>query len=221
MYRTKRSISTCGCDRRGAVSVKTVAGTAVGLFIVAVGGYYALSGSPEDLLNAEKLGPKEIRIVATKLLMHEDTKIRVRASEKLSAQGAAAVPVLKELGVKNSDLQLRLAVFGVLTGMDADAAAEVVESIFSDSDPQVRQQAVNAAVQLGTPRAVEVMKKALNDPESIVRSTAAGSIGGTGNKGAIPALLTALRDPELSVRKHAARSLKELTGNDYSGQIKR
>ena len=198
------------------MSVKTMGGIIAGLLVMVIGGYFVISGSPEDLLNADKLSPKQIRIVATRLLIHDDVKIRAQASEKLTAQGAAAVPVLKGIGVTDSNLELRLAVFGVLAGMDGNAAADILDSLMTDEDPEVRQRAVSAAGYLSHPRAVAVMTKGLGDQESFVRSTAAGTLGTAGASSAIPALRAALNDPELPVRKHAARSLKELTGHDYS-----
>jgi hypothetical protein len=204
-------------EQRG-VSGKVVASVAI-VIVVLVGGYLISSGSAEDLLSAQKLSPKQIRIVATKLLLHEDVRIRTRASEKLYAQGAAAVPILKDIGLKSSDLKLRLAVFGVLASLDPDAAVEILEEMSRSSDPEVRGQTVRPAAMLKTPRAVAVIEKALTDPDTGVRSSAAGTMGSTGAKSAIPALTTALKDPEFYVRKHAARSLKELTGIDYSSQI--
>jgi hypothetical protein len=201
------------------MSPRIVAGVAVGVIALVIVGYLIFSSSAEDLLDAQKLNPKEIRIVATKLLLHEDVQIRAKASEKLSSQGAAAVPVLKEIGLTDSNLNLRLAVFGVLAGLDADAAVEILEDMSKDPDPEVRRQTINPAAILKTPRAVAVLEKALTDPDPGIRSSAAGTLGFTGSKEAIPSLTAALKDPEFYVRKHAARSLQELTGRDYGKQV--
>jgi hypothetical protein len=200
-------------------SGKIVVGVAVALVLVIIGGYFIFSKSAEDLLNVQKLSPEQIRIVATKLLVHDDVKIRTRASEKLSAQGAAAVPVLKDIGLKRSNTKLRLAVFGVLAGLDTDAAAEILEDMSRDPDPKVRGLAVNPAGLLKTDRALAILEKGLTDPDVNVRSSAAGTLGSTGARSAVPALTSALQDSEFYVRKHAARSLKQLTGADYSRQV--
>jgi hypothetical protein len=205
--------------REKELSSRTIVGVAVGAIAVLVVACFVFSSSAEDLLDANNLSPKEIRIVATKLLLHEDVKIRARASDKLFAQGAAAVPVLKDIGLNDSSMKLRLAVFGVLAGLNADAAVEILEDMSKDSDPEVRRQAINPAAILKTPRAVAVLEKALTDPDPGIRSSAAGTMGSTGSKEAIPALTAALKDREFYVRKHAARSLQELTGKDYSSQV--
>ncbi|UCD28624.1 MAG: HEAT repeat domain-containing protein [Planctomycetota bacterium] len=68
---------------------------------------------------------------------------------------------------------------------------------------------------------VAILIKSLDDPEYHIRSTAAGRLGGTGDKSAVPKLKQALNDPDTKVRRHAARSLRDLTGVDYSDRIKK
>jgi len=92
--------------RRGAVPIKHIAVTAVAVFLVVGVGYTVFSGSAEDLLDKETLTSGEIGRVAEELLLHDDLKIRTRASEKLAAQGDAAVPVLKDLALDTSDSKL-------------------------------------------------------------------------------------------------------------------
>jgi len=191
-----------------------------GLVLALAAVVYWMSGpSPEELLAAESLTPKQIRIVATKLLLHSDPKIRIRASEKLASLGDTAVPVLKEVGLARSDTPLRLAVYNVLALIDAGAAGEILQDMITDSDPEVRRHAVGAASRLRHPRAVAVLEKALSDENIGIRSAAAGSLSRPDAASAIPSLRAALNDPNLSVARHAARSLKALTGRDYSQQI--
>ena len=78
----------CRSDRpRGAVPLKSLVLIAVCLLLVIMSGYWAFSSSTEDLLNLKTLTPQQIRAVATKLLLNDDIKIRVRAGEKLASLG--------------------------------------------------------------------------------------------------------------------------------------
>lgn len=204
------------CQLRGAVPVLTLVVVGLTLLVAVVIGYWTFAGSPEDLLKLQTLTPKQVREVATKLLLHDDPRIRGQASEKLAKQGDAAVPVLKDVGLTQSDPRLRLAVFEILALLAPEAAADVLEDMMNDSDRKIRRRAVGGASRLKHPRGVALLTKALSDPDAGIRSAAAGAFSMIGDQSAVPALKQALNDPDPSVRRHAARALRDITGEDYS-----
>jgi len=206
---------------RGTVSRLTVIiSTAMSILVIGIG-YWIFSPSAEDLLDSDTLTPKQIRAIATKLLIHKDVAIRSKASNKLVSVGQAAIPVLKDIGMTHSDPQIRLAVLEILKLLDAEEAVEIVEDMYNDPDPEVRLLALDGAWQINHPRAVAVLSKAMDDPDESIRSTTAGRLGSMNDKSVIPRLKEALNDPSPRIRRHAARSLENLTGADYSNQIKR
>jgi len=93
--------------------------------------------------------------------------------------------------------------------------------MYNDSDPQVRSIALSGAQHINDPRADAIMIKALDDPDEGIRSGIAGKLGSKGVKSAAPKLIKALDDPNPRVRRHAARSLRNLTGTDYSDRIEK
>ena len=72
---------------------------ALGVVVCAAGavGYRSWSGPETKLLNAKSLTPEQIRQIATRLIIHEDIQVRMKATDRLAQEGAAAVPVLKDL----------------------------------------------------------------------------------------------------------------------------
>ncbi|UCD28626.1 MAG: HEAT repeat domain-containing protein [Planctomycetota bacterium] len=215
-------VSNSGRRLRGAaVQVQTIVITCVGVLAVGTIGYLIFSGSAEDLLDAESLTPKQIRLVTTKLLLHDDLKIRERASEKLLSSGKAAVPILKDVSLTHSEQRLRLAVLGILTRLNADATIEVLHQMIDDADAKVRVVAARATAKLDDPRTIPILEKALEDSDPGVRLIAIGACELREIKSAVPALKRALDDPTSSIRRHAARALEQLTGVDYRDRIKR
>ena len=81
----------------GGMSKKTM--IALGVVVCAAGavGYRSWSGPETKLLNAKSLTPEQIRQIATRLIIHEDIQVRMKATDRLAQEGAAAVPVLKDL----------------------------------------------------------------------------------------------------------------------------
>jgi len=216
------SLSSIGRRRLNAVvEVKTIAMVCVAVLVAVVVGYWIFSDSAEDLLDAESLSPKQIRRVATRLLLHEDLKIRERASKKLFSLGESAVPVLKDISLTHSEQKTRLAVLGILARLDTDATIEVLEHMIDDSETEVRMVAAKTAAKLDDPRTIPVLTKALEDANTGIRNVAIGACETKRIKSAVPALLRALDDPMAGIRRHAARALRNLTGKDYRDRIKR
>jgi HEAT repeat protein len=205
--------------RRGAVSGKGVVIYAAAALLAAGAVSILFFGSYEDLLDKETLSPEEIRLVATELLLHPDIEIRTKASKKLTDQGETAVPVLREVGLATSNASLQMALYICLARLNTDAAMDIVEAMMQSDDHKVRLRAVRSASRIHTPRSVALLEDALKHENDEMRAVAAGTIGRIGPADAVPALRKALNDPNEAVRRHAARSLKELTGQDYSHHI--
>jgi HEAT repeat protein len=184
-------------------------------------GYWIFSESVEDLLDAESLTPEQIRLVTTKLLLHDDLKIRERAGSKLLSLGEAAVPVLKDVSLTHSERKMRLATLGILTRLNVDATMEVVKEMIDDTDAEIRLVAAKTAMKTDDPRCIPILEKAVEDSDSGIRLIAIGACEFREIHSAVPAIKRALDDPVLVVRRHAARALRRLTGVNYRDRIRR
>ena len=187
------------------------------LLVLIGGGVWLLFASrpPIDLLEAQTLGPDEIRRVATRLLVHDDIDLRSAAARKLTEAGDSAVPVLVELALKHPDRILRIAVLEVLRVLDEERTVTVVEQLAIEDDAELRRVAVDIAARLSHRGARDVLVKALDDEDGGVLSTAAGACASKGVRDAVPALKQLLNHPSISVRRHSARALGRLTGKRY------
>src|SRR5207237_534990 len=132
-----------------------------------------LSPRQESLSSVDPLTPAQIRVVATRLLLHDDMKIRSQASSKLLSAGSAAVPVLKDIAVSSSDPKLRLTVLALLTSLDPAGSVGILERMIADPDVEVRGGALRAAAQLGGSQAVPILERRLKDPDPDIRAAAA------------------------------------------------
>lgn len=207
--------------RRAAVPLVQIIGGTVGVIGIGVLGWLIFRTTPEKMLDLDALTPDQVKIVATKLLLDEDIKVRDRASTKLASLGKSAAEPLKEVCLTNSDPKVRLATFEVLMAVDKDASMEVIQKMSSESDVGIRTAAVEAAIRLDDPRTVAVLEKAIKDSDPHIRQTAVGGmITKKDAKNSISALEQALRDDNITTRRHAARSLQMLTGKSYQVQEK-
>lgn len=168
------------------------------------------AGGSTGLLDEAELSEAQIRTVAKDLLIHDDPKIRARASEKLHQQGERAVPVLKAIGVAAGDIALRRAVIGVLVSLDQDAAGQVLDAMMADEDEGIRIYAVRTATTFEHPSARSVLAKGIEDPSPSVRSVATAAAGSAGMTGAAEVLRKAAEDENPAVRRHAERALRDL-----------
>jgi len=191
--------------------------TALLLLVV---GFWIFHTSPEDLLDFDALTPAQIRTVAESCLLHPEMETQVKAHQKLVSLGDTAVPPLKEVGLSNSDVEIKIAVLSVLRVTAPEVGVEIVDSIGHDPDSAVRGAVLQEVVRLRHPRAAEILQKALNDPDAGVRNSAAGLLSQVEGKGVVSSLEKVLKnDPDLAVRQHAARSLQQRTGRDHSNLV--
>ena len=205
----------------GSRKIWLVGGTGASVLVLGLLIYWLMRPSPDAVLNAATLTPRQIRYVATELLVNEDLKLRARASEKLIALGETAVPVLKDVSLNYSDNGVREAVLKILVAINPNVGADVVGRLAGDQDPQLRRIAILAAAHLPDAQRLPIMQKAVTDPDTAVRWAAMDSMAARQTANNIPALTQALKDSDITVRRHAARTLQNMTGRDYSSQIKR
>jgi HEAT repeat protein len=198
---------------------RLIGGIGASVLVLGLMIYWFMRPTPDSVLNAATLTPKQIRYVATELLVHEDVKLRARASEKLLSLGEAAVPVLKEVCLNFSDNRVREAVLKILVTISPTGSADIVGRLAGDTDPKVRRMAVLAAAGLPSAQRLPIMQKALADPDTTVRWAAMDSMATRQTADNIPALNQALQDSDITVRRHAAHTLRTMTGRDYSSQV--
>ena len=206
---------------RGGISRTTAITIVVAVCAVAFVGYRSWSRSVTDLLDAETLTPAQIRRIATRLVIHEDIEIQGKARERLLQEGAAAVPVLKDLGLTHSDQRVREGALDLLTELDAGATAQVLEQMIDDESADLRRLATRTALRLNHRSVKALLLKAVEDDDAGVRLAAMDGCAVRRVLKAVPALKRSLDDPRITVRRHAARALHSLTGRRYTVKVDR
>lgn len=204
----------------GGLNPRLVGGLVAALLLVAGVGYLIFRPSPDSVLNSPSLTPRQIRYVATKLLVDDDVKLRARASEKLISLRDPAVPVLKEISLEPTDPGVREAVLKVLAAISPPAATEVLTKLITDPNPEVRRIAVTAAVRLPEKDADPIVQKAASDADTGVRLAAMDWLARRKSAKNVPLLQQALQDSDITVRRHAAHTLQTITGKDYRDQVR-
>jgi HEAT repeat protein len=206
----------------GFFSWQTMLPVGGGVLLLAGLIYWGTRPSATDLLDAASPTPDQIRQIASSLLLHEDFKVRARASEKLCALGPTAVPVLKDVAQAHQDPMVRKAVMDILIALDTKAAAEVATKLSQDNNPEVQRSAITAAKYMEDPRSYEILSRGIQSQDESTRLAAIQAVGARREQQAVSALEGALRDPSssITVKRHAARSLQLITGKDYNSQVR-
>ncbi|GMU25006.1 MAG: hypothetical protein AMXMBFR13_50770 [Phycisphaerae bacterium] len=176
--------------------------------------------SPEDLLKADPPTEAQIREIATRLLIDSDIKMRQQAGDKLVKTGEKAVPVLKDVCRHHDDPEVRSAVVQILASINVQAASEIVSELLNSQDERVRLIAMEAVGRLDASASGAAIQKGLADAAAGVRLSAVEAAARRRDLTAVPALERALSDESIRVRRHANKTLRNLTGRDYSDRMR-
>ncbi len=149
-----------------------------------------------------------LRLVAD-VLRREEFAIQLDAAEWLEAQGARAVPTLRECLKDRNPVARRLAA-EALGKMGAAEAVPDLEALLADPEARVREGAVDALEDLRPEGRSGVLIPLLRDPAWEVRRSAARALGTMGAKEAAPELRARLDDSAPYVSITAATSLARL-----------
>lgn len=155
---------------------------------------------------------------------------RLEALKRLSERAGRAGPEEKERiagGLaqayrQEEDAALRAEIVRTLGRYPSAAALQVLRQAVTDSEAEVRKAACEALGLQGGPEAVELLASLVRgDMDADVRLAAVRALGQTKDQRAKEALKYALSEGDPALQRQAMLALREITGQDFGGNVKK
>jgi HEAT repeat protein len=119
------------------------------------------------------------------------------------------------------DPLVRGAIIDTLTAFNTPLASQVMVAGLQDTDPIVRRKCCHGLGERGDTAAIEPLAQALRVDDAMdVRVAATKALGRIRSPDALKALTTALEDRDPALQFAAVQSVKELSGQDFGGDVR-
>lgn len=155
------------------------------------------------------------RIAVLRKLRQKAAWAKPAEQQRISGELAAAF-------ADEADPLIRAEIVRAAGGYRTATSASLLREAVSDSYSDVRVAACEAWGKQGGPEAAGILSGALSsDVDSDVRLAAARALGETGDPGAVAALGEVLEDRDPAMQYLAVKSLRNVTGKDFDGDVNR
>ena len=145
-------------------------------------------------------------------MLSNDAEVRAATAEALVEQGAASIPVLRQL-LRTHDENLHAEAVEVIHRLGPDVLGLLTEML-EDHRPLIRRSAVDILIDLApdTESIQPALRRALEDDDLIVARDAARALGALGDRAAPSqsSLVESLSHPDPHVRLYAAEALASI-----------
>lgn len=192
--------------RRTSLSIACLALTAVGCTVTP--GVWPFRDSERSNYPTPAMRTDAIREFAAR-----STGMDTPDQQEITAQLARQIQV-------EPDPLVRAAIVETLVKFNTPLATQVLVAGLSDADPRVRRKCCHGLGVRGESSAIDALAQAIQqDSEIDVRVAATKALGGMPSPAAIKALATALQDRDPALQFAAMQSVKELSGQDFGGDV--
>lgn len=155
---------------------------------------------------------------------------RITELKALAARSASGTPdeqqrLCADLAAelqREQDPLVRMEILKALASFQNPTAAVMLRAGMADSDDEVRIACCEAWTKRGGPEAVEHLSQALGGDTSLeVRLAAARGLGASKDQKALGPLVEVLADNDPALQNCAVQSLRQISGQDFGGDIQK
>lgn len=164
--------------------------------------------------NIQKMGEKQDVKGLTRVLVHKDYLLRIRAVEALG--GIGSPQALEALAShREKEPAVKRTIIKVMAGLGGSTAVATLQVMLQDPDLQVRLTVVRSLRDMREEDAIGLLTFALADYQARVRIEAVDALVHLGGTRMIELLFSALRDPDEDVCIKALDALLPLCNSQY------